>query len=157
MTLSSSPTSQTSQKISTPELEIMEDILDSTLEGPDDVLVVTRENFLEILGKLFAEIPFVAVNLSRTRCTDKTGDGNARGAVTVAAVGFEAEYIKDIPSFMQEVTGVPGLTLSTNDDTIDTMLREAFTALPEFTPAPDPDAPITEEPTAPLDKTVLSF
>ncbi len=150
MDSSSFQNNQTSPLISSDDETAMEEILNNLPEGPDDVLVVSREKFLEVVGNLFAEIPFVALNLSRTRCTDKDDQGRAHGAVSVAAVGFESEYIKDVPAFMQEITGVEGFTLSTDDDAIDQLLRESFSDLPGFVPA-------GEEPTAPQEKTILSF
>ena len=155
------PTSQTTLD-STEEVPVsLQDQLAETLEdieGPDDVAVITKERFFEILNQLFSDIPFVALNTSRSRCIEKTSDGAARGAASVVAVGFEAENTSDIIQLLQDATGVEGMTLSAEDDTIKQLLHDTFVGNPSFVQHDLPKDDTQETPIEPVQaRTILAF
>jgi len=95
------------------------------IEGPDEILVMTVERFLETVRQQFVNMPFVALNVTRSCTSDpETREFGPRGLVAMVAVGFEAEQTNMFPAVMSAVTNEGMMQVVTDEEAVAKLLRE---------------------------------
>lgn len=95
------------------------------IEGPDEILVMSVERFLETIKQQFANMPFVALNVTRSCTSDaETREFGPRGLVAMVAVGFEAEQTNMFPAVMSAITNEGMMQVVTDEEAVAKLLRE---------------------------------
>jgi len=104
------------------------------IEGPDEILVMSMERFLQTVKLQFGNMPFVALNVTRS-CTsdDEVRDHGPRGLVAMVAVGFEPEYTDMFPAVMTAVTNEGNMRVITDEEAVAQLLRDNLTVDEEST------------------------
>jgi hypothetical protein len=98
------------------------------IEGPDEVIVMSAERFIETVRQQFANMPFVAVNTTRSCTSDsESREFGPRGLVGLVAVGFETEYTDMFPAVMSAITNEGNMQIITDEAPVASMLRENLT------------------------------
>jgi len=98
------------------------------IDGPDEIMVMSMERFLQTVKLQFGNMPFVALNVTRS-CTsdDEVRDHGPRGLVAMVAVGFEPEYTDMFPAVMTAVTNEGNMRVVTDEEAVAALLRDNLT------------------------------
>ena len=112
------------------------------IKGPDSLVIMPTEEFLEKLKAFLSSVPLVAINETRSFTTDPV---DRSGIVGFAGVGFDIEVIDLLPQAMVSITNEPDIFLNTNDPAIAAVIQTVFNGVDldelveEETPEDDSD------------------
>jgi hypothetical protein len=132
------------------------------LATPDEVMIVTTEDFLQMMKDHFEKVPFVALNLTRSQTMSPADGEEGYTMATLVAVAFEREEITMVPGAMSMLTNHSPLVVGAEaDDTdIQTMIdQELYAKVPGAMKVLEADVPqqLQSHPELPPGTTVMQF
>lgn len=108
----------------------------------DEVVVMPAEEYLKLVNDALKNIPFVAVNASRSVMHGERADEGYPGLVGLVAVGFDGDHTVAVPEFMMTLTNHTDMVIGTNDPELVEVLTNNLA--PRAVPLePEPDTDIT--------------
>lgn len=110
--------------------QFVENSLDTPL--PDEVVIMSTEAFIKEISKQLTNIPFVALNTTRSVVLRPAKNQSGYTSVTLVSIGFEMEEINNIPDMMELLTGKGEIIITADSEEIKTLAQDVINRAKEY-------------------------